>query len=714
MLPTHCRHASETTDDGTTTSTSVTSTFGAWNSTVSSTDGNSGVYTSARPSETSYTDANTTSAEATFTSLSTSAPWSNTTLGDALPTVTLSMIYPSTTVPPVSLPDDPSSKFVSLNSSTTVTGGGNGSTSASTRQDGASSSTAALTTDQGGSTSTTAHTGAANISTSATTQDSVSTLAGAGTTQLGETTSTASGTNVGNTSVSSTTYVMSTSTSVPTYITSSLAASQSFTSWANYTNSSSSPTSTSPTVTLPTMPATNFTQVTPIGAAAKETCYNPPANMEGPPTKVIKLHNDELRASGASMPTPYFESVAFDPNGVDPRFVTVKNGSATWHLDVSNRTHVSLSDLQGNTMTLDETGIHFSASGCKYAVSYNIANFYQQLEALSGQPCAKLFAERALRSRNFAQTVYLKDQCGHGVAKSIRKYPRLKIGDADCVDVDIDATTGKWVFDCMFPAADSNYNMCLSAVDKRIVRFLFRDPFGGACPDVSTVVATLGKTAHDLLNPDALRDQLRKQNLTESQSGEADVAVGKFNELWTALQQALAKNTTLPSILDQYIYRYNEHRDFGRDLCGDLHESDTPLSMSLEAGATRLPALAVMKEAPDGEPPMLNVTVQDPAQLACCRQGSVAGISQETGQCSYPRNATIGDSQCVCGITAAGESIAFEYMECDNFHTKCAADSDCAKAGLASFKCLVKNCCGEGICFDPRACARKDISLIYR
>ncbi|KAL3952070.1 hypothetical protein ACCO45_013787 [Purpureocillium lilacinum] len=460
-------------------------------------------------------------------------------------------------------------------------------------------------------------------------------------------------------------------------------------------------TSFNPNATLtsvPTLPAANFTQVTRTGDLVKETCYHLPQDPLHGQSRRAMLHNADLRERNKSIPFPYVESVDFAVDGVDPLFVTLRDAAqGTHYLDVSNRSYVSLVDSLGNAVLLDGQGIHFSTNSCRYDVS------------LKGG-----LVER-MHDLKFNQTLYLHDQCGHAVTQSIRKYPLLKVGGTECNDIAVDESLGKWVFDCTFPGSDSGTLRCQRAVRTGIFKFLFVDPFGGACPDLSTVITTLEATSQDFLNAESLRAELYNQGLTDAQRREVDLTVMYYEQLWEILKQALSKSRARPpatlSAAERYIATYDELRNFEEDVCEDLHAADLPLKMSLRAGVTLVDAVARLNWAPT-EPKAYNVTVQDPDSVACCAGGSRSSYDGHNGTCAYPDTALIAGTGCVCGVTASGAALAFEYTECDNFVSRCETDADCDENGHGGFACLVGSCCGGGVCVDPYACAQDGIMLV--
>lgn len=428
------------------------------------------------------------------------------------------------------------------------------------------------------------------------------------------------------------------------------------------------------------------------------------------------LHNADLREHNKTIPFPYVESVDFAVDGVDPLFVTLRDAAqGTHYLDVSNRSYVSLVDSLGNAVLLNGQGIHFSTNSCRYDVSLKVDSLYKQLAALSGEACSKGGLVERMHDLKFNQTLYLHDQCGHAVKQSIRKYPLLKVGGTECNDIAVDESLGKWAFDCTFPGSDSGTLRCQRAVRTGIFKFLFVDPFGGACPDLSTVITTLEATSQDFLNAESLRAELYNQGLTDAQRREVDLTVMYYEQLWEILKQALSKSRARPpatlSAVEQYIATYDELRNFEEDVCEDLHAADLPLKMSLRAGVSLVDAVARLNWAPT-EPKAYNVTVQDPDSVACCAGGSRSSYEGHNGTCAYPDTALIAGTGCVCGVTASGAALAFEYTECDNFVSRCETDADCDENGHGGFACLVGSCCGGGVCVDPYACAQDGIMLV--
>ncbi|UKZ86962.1 uncharacterized protein TrAFT101_002780 [Trichoderma asperellum] len=367
---------------------------------------------------------------------------------------------------------------------------------------------------------------------------------------------------------------------------------------------------------------------------------------QGGSTRRALLHNTNLREQNATIPFPYIESVDFQTDGVDPLYLTLRDAAeGTHYIDVSNRSYIAIVDSLYNAMIIDAKGIHFSTKKCEYDVSITIDSMYQQLAALSGQVCSTGSQHRKrMNDADFNQTLYLRDQCNNPIKRTVRRYPSLRVGDTDCNDIEVDEDTGRWLFDCTFPGSDSGTLKCEWAVRNDIEEFLFTDPFGGACPDLSTVITTLEANGQDFINPESLRTELYNQGLDDAQKAEANLIVIYYEQLWEILKQAFSKLRTQP--------RAKRARFKSTSTC--------------ITGVTTIDAIARLNWAPENPKPF-NVTVQDPAKLACCSPGSDAKKDESTGTCEYPFSAHLGDTGCVCGKTASGASVAFEITECENF-----------------------------------------------
>ena len=363
-------------------------------------------------------------------------------------------------------------------------------------------------------------------------------------------------------------------------------------------------------------------------------------------------------------------------------------------------------------MKLDGEGIRFSTTDCRFDISITIGNLYDQVANLSGVECStRDRLKKRLDDILFSQTLFLHDQCGKPVGRSIRSYPRLSVDNSECAVTIVDERAGKWDFSCTFPGSESATLQCQAAIKNDIVDFLLTDPFGGACPDLSTVITTLAETGQDFLSESSLLAELYNKGLTPEEQIEAGLVVTAYQQMWSVLQEVFSKTELGSSALQVYLDLYNRYRDFETDICEDLHAGEIPLNLSLRAGASRFPSITTLNFAPVTARPY-NITIQDSAGVACCQGGSVANNDATNGTCSYPASAVIRDSGCICGRTVGGDSIAFKYTECENFVGECETDQDCTDGGNSGFVCLTGSCCGGGVCIDPYACSENGTSLV--
>jgi hypothetical protein len=467
------------------------------------------------------------------------------------------------------------------------------------------------------------------------------------------------------------------------------------------------------------IPAANFTEVARAAATAEAACYHLPQDLQGTESRRAVARNSKLREDNITVPSPYIQSIDFAGDGVHPLFLTVRdNAEDTFFLDVSNQSRVAISDDAGNSLLLDNSGVYFASNSCRYDVNITIRNMYTQLINLSEIDCPDGIREPSRfykRSRDiqFNQTLFLHDQCGSPVTKSIKDYPELEVGNTTCRHVKVDEAIGRWDFDCTFPGSASGTLQCQRAVQDDIINFLLTDALGGICLDLTSVISTLAATATDIINGSSLRDGLFSRGVkSDAERDDVEAAVLEYEALWRSLQGFFVSanaNTTAEALKPwgRYFSVYNAHRNFQEDICEYVHGDEIPLGLNLRVGVTYFDPITTLNWAPQNPPPH-NLTVQNPSAVACCPNGSITK-EDGNGTCAYPSSAFIDGTDCICGRVSGGESIAFETAECGNFAGSCRVDEDCLRPG---FVCLIGSCCGTGVCIDPYACSQNGTSLI--
>jgi hypothetical protein len=98
--------------------------------------------------------------------------------------------------------------------------------------------------------------------------------------------------------------------------------------------------------------------------------------------------------------------------GADYLALTGADGN-TYIIDLSDPTKLSIVDLNGDSLHIDSTGLHFATANCSLAIDVNIANFAQRL---GSQPNSSSLQSRDILTKRysenpFAVAVQLTDQC---------------------------------------------------------------------------------------------------------------------------------------------------------------------------------------------------------------------------------------------------------------------------------------------------------------
>ncbi|KAJ6786182.1 hypothetical protein PWT90_00744 [Aphanocladium album] len=462
--------------------------------------------------------------------------------------------------------------------------------------------------------------------------------------------------------------------------------------------------------------AANFTGVLRGPAPDSQACHYLPAALVGA-AHAATLQNEEIRQRNLSLAFPYVGSVSFDSDDVRPLYLSVRDAAKGSHLiDVSDSSAVTIFDAKNNSLRLDVSGIHFVTGNCNLTVSYLIDNMYTQLAQQSRETCSLGPKTLLAGDQTFLQPLVLRDQCGDPVGPMVRKYPDLRLDGEQCVCVGAADANGTWTFSCPWQTSGSTVQRCVSSLQRNVVQFLLYDPFNGGCADVSSVVTLLEASAQDMFNATSLQEELYRQvGNNTNLFYKADDTVMYYMQLWESLKSSLSKTRGLNpgrgSNVKQYLDTYNSYRSFAADACMSLNSSSAPAVLSLSAGSSNIPMLASLSEIP-APGSVLTAIIQDPAKIACCPHGGLAVTGPANGTCSYPAEALVPGTGCICGKTASQQSVAFKYRQCDNFVSQCQTDSDCTTAGYAGHLCLIGSCCGKGVCFDPFECSRPEVLLL--
>jgi hypothetical protein len=167
---------------------------------------------------------------------------------------------------------------------------------------------------------------------------------------------------------------------------------------------------------------------------------------------------------------------------------------------------------------------------------------------------------------------------------------------------------------------------------------------------------------------------------------------------------ALAAFETIASIgiaglalLEVLIAAYNAFSSGGlvQDVCLQLHASEFPLPLTLQAG-TSTEVLASLGAAPAGTI-QKSAVINDPNDTTCttCTNG---------GSCSTYTNCGTSSS-CYCGVSTEAVNYCFLNDYCVNLQ-QCSGSADCG----AGYLCLAGNCCGYNVCVDATTCQPPTVS----
>lgn len=458
-------------------------------------------------------------------------------------------------------------------------------------------------------------------------------------------------------------------------------------------------------MTLAPVSASNFTSATQAAAASLPSCYHLPVASDGQVHEVRLKSFEIVQQENVTFPFPFIESVFFDADMIHPLYLSIRDGAmGVHHIDVSGSNHIAIIDSVNTALRIDQFGVHFTTQDCSYDYSVVMPNMYEQVAVRSGKMCSGGNKLSNQRDNHFSQILYLRDQCGDAVGRSIRKSPSLSIADTSCNVMGVDDKRGKWTFDCLFPSSDSDLSQCTDSV-KVMLRNLLYDPFDGACLDLPSVITTLKDSAEDFLGEMTIKHILYQFTTNDAERAVVDGIAVHYRQIWSMLQAALANHLNSHSALRVDVDTYQQHRSLDHDACDAAHPAIDSFNMSLHAGATFDQSIAKLTKLPENGQPF-NITIQNPAKVACCAPGRIATQNQTSGICSYPADALLPGTGCICGLTASEKAIAFKSRECDSFDTTCQTDADCGKSGDKQLLCLTGTCCGAGVCFDPFECSQ--------
>jgi hypothetical protein len=364
----------------------------------------------------------------------------------------------------------------------------------------------------------------------------------------------------------------------------------------------------------------------------------------------------------------------------------------TYLIDLSDPTKLGIVDSNGNSLYIDSADLHFATPDCSLVINVDIANFAQQL---STQAKSTPLQSRDTLSKRFSETSFfvvlqLTDQCQQPVTDLT---PSLGVGPTPCQSVP-GSNNRQSTWSCQFPGANSGEMQCENSVNDWIIALT--GGLIGSATNWSTVGNLILQGLEKLIGREALLAIVLAAGITAGP--EVLAALAAFGTIAGYGVAALA-------VLETAIAVYNSLSSNGisQDVCMQLHASEFPLPLMLQAGSTTT-VIASLASAPTSAIQQAQ-TINDPNDTAC-------STCSNPGQCGtfnviYDSSCgPLGD--CTCGYDADGQGVCLQNQYCSA--GTCAQDSDCGVGGI----CWTNNCCGFNICTSPASVCASTTRIMFR
>ncbi|KAK1708178.1 uncharacterized protein BDZ83DRAFT_592859, partial [Colletotrichum acutatum] len=446
-----------------------------------------------------------------------------------------------------------------------------------------------------------------------------------------------------------------------------------------------------------------FTGISVVVAQNATSCY-------ALPTPTASLHESLLNVTDRT--PPYIDAFYLNETTHSVQYLRlVDNATNPVLVDVSDPSRLGIVDKAGNVLSIDSDGLHFASANCSPKIDVFISGFFQQLNALTNSTCTNTtdipvngtdprrlpvfkgtLAEMAQDA--FDITLHLKDQCGNPARADLPV--SVALGDTQCIV--LPGATGDFVANCAFPGSGSNSMECETSVQQTLDH-LTQGSLVGSCPPLTSVWSLLFQQLVSVVNVDQLLQPFIDAGLQlGSDAGRGILSViDSFINLYD-FSAATFKNSTSGSGsgLGDIVEGYGV-TTIKSEVCHSLISTET-LNLTFTAGTSTTPiSLANITALPStGSEYERNVT--DPTALACCPNANACIV--QDGERFYPPEASIPDSDCLCGKTLEGGGIGFRTGRCVGYD-QCNSTSPCTGGGV----CLVDNCCGFNVCVNGTECS---------
>ncbi|KAH7344230.1 hypothetical protein BKA66DRAFT_614888 [Pyrenochaeta sp. MPI-SDFR-AT-0127] len=389
--------------------------------------------------------------------------------------------------------------------------------------------------------------------------------------------------------------------------------------------------------------------------------------------------------------TSQLQSFLFSQDGNKVQYLSVKGDDGKIYIiDYSQRGKLGIADTEGNTMYIDETGVHFSNADCSMGVDVNIDEFLSQAEYQSPllnteqQPSARLL--KRFVNKDFVAIAELKNQCQNPVTKLT---PSLSVGPTSCELSD--SKDGRFTFKCQFPGEKSDEMQCEDSVNAYMLGGVVAGATGSKIK-FKDLAKLLFQAAEKIMGRAALYGAI---------VGAGVLAPAAVTSFVLAASTFISTGITVITIVDVLLSVVNAATKNGvaEYICMLKHKDKFPLPLTLIAGASS----AILGRINSLPSPSFSgsAIINDPTDTSCetCTNG---------GTCATYKNCAQGGSSCYCGRSVENVNFCF-WNELCLVLKSCTSSSECGANRL----CLSGNCCGTSVCVDSTRCLPKATSSTF-
>ncbi|KAJ0297798.1 hypothetical protein COL516b_010408 [Colletotrichum fioriniae] len=409
----------------------------------------------------------------------------------------------------------------------------------------------------------------------------------------------------------------------------------------------SAPASTSATSTSSYDSA--FTGISVVVAQNATSCY-------ALPTHTASLHESLLNVTDRT--PPYINAFYLNETTHSVQYLRlIDNATNPVLVDVSDPSRLGIVDKAGNVLSIDSEGLHFASANCSPKIDVFISVFFQQLNTLTNSTCNNTtdipvngtdprrlpvfkgtLAEMAQDA--FDITLHLKDQCGNPARADLPV--SVALGDTRCIV--LPGAAGEFVANCAFPGSGSDSMECETSVQQTLDH-LTQGSLVGSCPPLTSVWSLLFQQLGSVVNVDELLQPFVDAGL------QLLAVIDSFMDLYD-FSAATFKNSTSGSGsgLGDIVEGYGV-TTIKTEVCRSLISTET-LNLTFTAGTSATPISLANITALPSTVSEYERNVTDPTALACCPNANACIVHD--GERFYPPEASIPDSDCLCGKTLEG------------------------------------------------------------